>query len=270
MILMHSHFFLLGVSQAQCSPVPLPALGTQRIIQGNGTTVGTVISLQCPAKHRLVGSKMMCVMDNNSTYWTGETYCKRKQKQKAITERMAPSQRWAAAFMNLIVCKWNMFAWKWIASGVFAELQWLQIHKMSVSFLYSCDGIFVEYYVKDSVSRVNITWRLLRFCTTALVFDYHIYVRKWCVAWGKDSERLLEDHSQRCRLKRTFSMRRMANHAFYTQQGRNGRESFLFRISHQKWKEICTLKSENFSIKTSWCACLVILQDDARLNCLVH
>lgn len=78
-----------GVSQAQCSPVPLPALGTQRIIQGNGTTVGTIISLQCPAKHRLVGSEMMCVMDNNSTYWTGETYCKRKQKQKAITERKA-------------------------------------------------------------------------------------------------------------------------------------------------------------------------------------
>lgn len=88
--LMPSHFFLPGVSQAQCSPVPLPALGTQRIIQGNGTTVGTIISLQCPAKHRLVGSEMMCVMDNNSTYWTGKTYCKRKQKQKAITERTAP------------------------------------------------------------------------------------------------------------------------------------------------------------------------------------
>uniref|UniRef100_A0A674NW61 Sushi domain-containing protein n=1 Tax=Takifugu rubripes TaxID=31033 RepID=A0A674NW61_TAKRU len=48
------------ITQAQCSPVPLPALGTQRIIQGNGTTVGTIISLQCPAKHRLVGSEMMC------------------------------------------------------------------------------------------------------------------------------------------------------------------------------------------------------------------
>lgn len=89
-ILIRSHFSLPGVSQAQCSPVRLPALGTQRIIQGNGTTVGTVISLQCPAKHTLVGSKMMCVMDNNSTYWTGEMSCKRKQKQKAITERMAP------------------------------------------------------------------------------------------------------------------------------------------------------------------------------------
>lgn len=105
MILMHSHFLLLGVSQAQCSPVPLPALGTQRIIQGNGTTVGTVISLQCPAKHSLVGSEMMCVMDNNSTYWTGETYCKRKQKQKAITERMAPVAAVGCCIYESNVCK---------------------------------------------------------------------------------------------------------------------------------------------------------------------
>ncbi|KAM9855455.1 uncharacterized protein susd3 isoform 2-T2 [Aulostomus maculatus] len=63
-------------SQAQCTPVPLPALGTQRIIQGNGTDVGTVISLQCPAKHKLIGSELMCVTDTNSTHWVGETYCK--------------------------------------------------------------------------------------------------------------------------------------------------------------------------------------------------
>ncbi|XP_056280120.1 sushi domain-containing protein 3-like [Pseudoliparis swirei] len=65
-----------GLTQAQCTPVPLPALGTQRIIQGNGTTVGTVISLQCPAKHTLVGRQLMCVMDTNSTHWVGGTYCK--------------------------------------------------------------------------------------------------------------------------------------------------------------------------------------------------
>ncbi|XP_026187848.1 sushi domain-containing protein 3 [Mastacembelus armatus] len=65
-----------GQPQAQCAPMPLPALGTQRIIQGNGTNVGTVISLQCPAKHRLIGSKLTCVMDTNSTHWVGETYCK--------------------------------------------------------------------------------------------------------------------------------------------------------------------------------------------------
>ncbi|KAM8863081.1 uncharacterized protein susd3 isoform 1-T1 [Spinachia spinachia] len=64
-----------GRSQAQCSLRPLPALGTPRIIQGNGTTVGTVISLQCPARHKLVGGEMMCVMDTNSTHWVGNTYC---------------------------------------------------------------------------------------------------------------------------------------------------------------------------------------------------
>lgn len=65
-----------GQTQAQCTPMPLPALGSQRIIQGNGTNVGTVISLQCPAKHKLVGGNLMCVMMTNSTQWVGETYCK--------------------------------------------------------------------------------------------------------------------------------------------------------------------------------------------------
>ncbi|KAG9332420.1 hypothetical protein JZ751_014518 [Albula glossodonta] len=39
----------------QCTPMPLPDLGTLKLIQGNGTSVGTVISFQCPSKHRLVG-----------------------------------------------------------------------------------------------------------------------------------------------------------------------------------------------------------------------
>nr|XP_019951570.1 PREDICTED: sushi domain-containing protein 3-like isoform X1 [Paralichthys olivaceus] len=64
-----------GQYQAQCTPMPLPALGTQKIIQGNGTNVGTVILLQCPAKHKLMGRELTCVMDVNSTHWEGETYC---------------------------------------------------------------------------------------------------------------------------------------------------------------------------------------------------
>lgn len=60
----------------QCSPMPLPALGFQRIIHGNGTNVGTVIALHCPDKHKLIGDSVKCVMDTNSTYWVGETYCK--------------------------------------------------------------------------------------------------------------------------------------------------------------------------------------------------
>uniref|UniRef100_A0A3B3VY81 Uncharacterized LOC106948075 n=1 Tax=Poecilia latipinna TaxID=48699 RepID=A0A3B3VY81_9TELE len=62
--------------QAQCTPRPLPAVGTQRIIRGNGTNVGTVISLQCPAKHKLVGKDLTCVMGTNSTQWDGETFCR--------------------------------------------------------------------------------------------------------------------------------------------------------------------------------------------------
>uniref|UniRef100_A0A8C6VZL1 Sushi domain containing 3 n=1 Tax=Nothobranchius furzeri TaxID=105023 RepID=A0A8C6VZL1_NOTFU len=61
--------------QLQCSPIPLPALGTQRIIQGNGTNVGSIVSLQCPARHKLVGKDLMCVMGSNSTQWVGQTYC---------------------------------------------------------------------------------------------------------------------------------------------------------------------------------------------------
>ncbi|XP_035501462.1 uncharacterized protein LOC118317109 isoform X2 [Scophthalmus maximus] len=75
----HGEFYteacvIVRQSQAQCTPMPLPALGTQRIIQGNGTNVGTVISLQCPAKHKLVGA-LTCVMVNNSTHWEGNTFC---------------------------------------------------------------------------------------------------------------------------------------------------------------------------------------------------
>lgn len=68
----------LGNSKAQCTPMPQPTLGNHQIIQGNGTNVGTVISLQCPGKHKLVGSDMMCVMGPNSTYWTGDSYCQGK------------------------------------------------------------------------------------------------------------------------------------------------------------------------------------------------
>uniref|UniRef100_A0A3Q3EKJ9 Sushi domain-containing protein 3-like n=1 Tax=Labrus bergylta TaxID=56723 RepID=A0A3Q3EKJ9_9LABR len=69
--------FINGLqSQNQCTPMPLPALGTQKIIQGNGTNVGTIISLQCPAKHKLMGGELTCVLGPNSTQWVGQNYCK--------------------------------------------------------------------------------------------------------------------------------------------------------------------------------------------------
>ncbi|KAM9429676.1 uncharacterized protein ACWYII_017696 isoform 2-T2 [Salvelinus alpinus] len=62
----------------QCTPMPQPALGTQKIIQGNGTNVGTVITLQCPSRHRLVGgNEVSCVWGSNSTQWSGGSpWCK--------------------------------------------------------------------------------------------------------------------------------------------------------------------------------------------------
>lgn len=70
------HGSIPGLVPPQCTPMPQPALGFQRIIQGNGTTVGTVISLQCPDKHKLIGDNVKCVMAANSTHWEGVTYCK--------------------------------------------------------------------------------------------------------------------------------------------------------------------------------------------------
>ncbi|XP_061590796.1 sushi domain-containing protein 3 [Cololabis saira] len=75
--------------QAQCKPRPPPTLGTQRIVQGNGTNVGTVISLQCPAKHKLVGKEVTCVSDINSTHWVGDTYCKPLSPQEDYGFRVA-------------------------------------------------------------------------------------------------------------------------------------------------------------------------------------
>ncbi|XP_010893597.2 sushi domain-containing protein 3 [Esox lucius] len=62
----------------QCKPMPLPALGTQKIVQGNGTEVGTVITLQCPPRHRLVGANAVsCVWGSNTTHWSGGSpWCK--------------------------------------------------------------------------------------------------------------------------------------------------------------------------------------------------
>ncbi|XP_020778105.1 uncharacterized protein LOC110158023 [Boleophthalmus pectinirostris] len=70
------HGIISGFIQTQCSPMPQPALGFQRIVHGNGTSVGTVISLQCPDKHKLIGDSVKCVFDANTTHWEGETYCK--------------------------------------------------------------------------------------------------------------------------------------------------------------------------------------------------
>ncbi|XP_077368186.1 uncharacterized protein LOC144013339 [Festucalex cinctus] len=63
--------------QAQCPPPPSPRPGTHIVNTGNGRSVGTAISLQCPSKHRLVGGELKCVMDGaSSPRWVGEPSCK--------------------------------------------------------------------------------------------------------------------------------------------------------------------------------------------------
>ncbi|KAI2661213.1 Sushi domain-containing protein 3 [Labeo rohita] len=58
----------------QCVPLQTPVVGTLKLVSGNGTSVGTVMSLQCPSRHRVVsGSQMSCVWSSNKTHWSGGT-----------------------------------------------------------------------------------------------------------------------------------------------------------------------------------------------------
>ncbi|MFT7804413.1 sushi domain-containing protein 3 isoform X2 [Arapaima gigas] len=56
----------------QCRPMAQPPLGVLTIVRGNGTDVGTRISVQCPSKHRLVGDSVVsCEWSSNSAQWSG-------------------------------------------------------------------------------------------------------------------------------------------------------------------------------------------------------
>nr|XP_055024913.1 sushi domain-containing protein 3 [Misgurnus anguillicaudatus] len=56
----------------QCAPLLSPVIGSFIVIAGDGTSVGTVIRLQCPSRHRVVsGSQMSCVWSSNNTHWSG-------------------------------------------------------------------------------------------------------------------------------------------------------------------------------------------------------
>ncbi|XP_073675685.1 sushi domain-containing protein 3 [Garra rufa] len=58
----------------QCVPLLSPVVGTLKLVSGDGTSVGTVMSLQCPSRHRAVsGSQMSCVSSSNKTHWSGGT-----------------------------------------------------------------------------------------------------------------------------------------------------------------------------------------------------
>ncbi len=38
----------------QCAPLLSPVVGTLKLVSGDGTSVGSVMSLQCPSRHRAV------------------------------------------------------------------------------------------------------------------------------------------------------------------------------------------------------------------------
>ncbi|KAK2899107.1 hypothetical protein QQF64_031430 [Cirrhinus molitorella] len=64
-----------GINETgQCVPLPPPVVGTLKLVSGDGTSVGTVLSLQCPSRHRVVsGSQMSCEWSSNKTHWSGGT-----------------------------------------------------------------------------------------------------------------------------------------------------------------------------------------------------
>lgn len=58
----------------QCGPLLSPVIGTLKLVSGDGSSVGTVMSLQCPSRHRPVsGARMSCVWSSNDTHWSGGT-----------------------------------------------------------------------------------------------------------------------------------------------------------------------------------------------------
>lgn len=72
----------------QCTPIPPPSLGTLKVVAGNGTSVGTVMTLLCPARYRPIsGGRISCVQENNSIYWSGgapECKCKTYTNHDAV------------------------------------------------------------------------------------------------------------------------------------------------------------------------------------------
>lgn len=68
--------------------MPTPPLGTFKIEAGNGTNVGTVMTLQCPFLYRAVsGGLISCEQGNSGAQWTGSIPdCKRKTHTEAMTQ----------------------------------------------------------------------------------------------------------------------------------------------------------------------------------------
>ncbi|KAI5621929.1 sushi domain-containing protein 3 [Silurus asotus] len=60
------------ITPGHCHPMKPPSIGTLTLAAGNGTNVGTVMTLWCPLLHRASsGGLIKCEQDSNGTHWTG-------------------------------------------------------------------------------------------------------------------------------------------------------------------------------------------------------
>ncbi|XP_026126510.1 sushi domain-containing protein 3 [Carassius auratus] len=90
----------------QCAPLLSPAVGTLKLVSGDGTSVGSVMSLQCPSRHRAVsGGQMSCVWSINQTHWSGGTpECKPLSRFEDDGFRLAVLASFISLAIILIMC----------------------------------------------------------------------------------------------------------------------------------------------------------------------
>ncbi|XP_059360398.1 sushi domain-containing protein 3 [Carassius carassius] len=90
----------------QCAPLLSPAVGTLKLVSGDGTSVGSVMSLQCPSRHRTVsGGQMSCVWSSNQTHWSGGTpECKPLSRFEDDGFRLAVLASFISLAIILVMC----------------------------------------------------------------------------------------------------------------------------------------------------------------------
>lgn len=95
----------MGDRTGQCSPLLSPVIGTLRLVSGDGTSVGSVMSLQCPNTHRAVsGAQLSCVWSRNDTRWSGGTpQCKPLSRLEDEGFRLALLMSFISATIILVM-----------------------------------------------------------------------------------------------------------------------------------------------------------------------
>ncbi|KAG1949085.1 sushi domain-containing protein 3 isoform X2 [Pimephales promelas] len=95
----------MGDRTGQCSPLPAPLIGTLKLVSGDGTSVGSVMSLQCPNTHHAgSGAQVSCVWSRNDTHWSGETpQCKPLSRLEDDSFRLAVLVSFISATIILLM-----------------------------------------------------------------------------------------------------------------------------------------------------------------------